>query len=125
MNRRARLALLGVVVVIGVISFVIAQSGGSDHNGSAHKSSAPAQIRVEGGKPVGGIERIAVSKGDRVRFSVTSDVADEVHVHGYDFHKNVAKDGTARFDFPATISGSFEIELESRKEQIASLEVSP
>jgi plastocyanin len=142
MTRRSRFALLGLVVVIAIVAFVIAQPGGDDNNtqndGGNSKTGAtagpgptsknavePTEIRVKGGKPVGGIADITVSKGDRVRFAVTSDVADEVHVHGYDFMKDVAAGGTVRFDFSAKIDGSFEIELENRQEQIASLKVEP
>ena len=82
-------------------------------------------VVIRNGKPVGGVKTIRVSKGDRVRFTVRSDVADEVHVHGYDLHKDVAKGGSASFDFPARIDGKFEAELESRKEQIVELEVEP
>jgi hypothetical protein len=116
-----RLALIGLVVVLAVAGFVIAQSGGSDSS----KSNGPVQVTVKNGKPVGGIKKITVKKNDRVRFTVTSDVADEIHVHGYDFHKDVAKGGSVSFDFPATIDGIFVIELESHSEQIASLEVQP
>ena len=66
-----------------------------------------------------------VKKGQPVRFTVKSDVADEIHVHGYNFHKDVAKGGSVSFAFPATIDGEFVIELESRSEQIASLKVLP
>ena len=41
-------------------------------------------VRVRGGKPLGGIVRAQAKKGDRVVVIVGSDVADEVHVHGYD-----------------------------------------
>jgi hypothetical protein len=54
---------------------------------------------------------------------VVSDVSDEIHVHGYNFHKDVKKGGSVSFDFPAKIDGIFVIELESRGEQIASLQV--
>jgi hypothetical protein len=80
---------------------------------------------VESGKPVGGIRELAYEKGDRIRFKVASDVADEVHVHGYDLAKDVDAGGTVSFDFPANIEGVFEAELESRKEQIAELRVNP
>jgi hypothetical protein len=46
-------------------------------------------------------------------------------VHGYDFHKNVRAGGKVSFSFPAKIDGVFVIELESRAQQIASLEVQP
>ena len=54
-----------------------------------------------------------------------SDVSDEVHVHGYDIMKDVEAGGSVSFDFPATIEGVFEAELEGRKEQILELTVNP
>src|SRR5437773_7869104 len=139
MTRGRRLAIVGGVVVVAVIGFVIAQSGGSSKDKTTTTTSttngvtatgtvpanAPVQIVVKNGKPVGGVKKIKVGKGDPVRFTVNSDVADEIHVHGYDFHKDVTKGGSVSFDFPAKIDGIFVIELESRSEQIASLEVEP
>ena|SRR2546423_1078383 len=122
MSQRGRLGLVALAVVVAVAAFVIASSGGSD---SSKTSSKPVHITVKNAKPVGGVQDITVKKGDPVRFSVTSDVADEIHVHGYDFHKDVAKDGTVSFNFPAKIDGDFVIELESRSEQIAALRVEP
>jgi hypothetical protein len=83
-------------------------------------TAGPVTIRVliEGGKPVGGIQRATVKKGQKVAIVVHSDVADEVHVHGYDLHKDVDAGGTVRIVFPATIAGVFEAELEDRKLQI-------
>ena len=80
---------------------------------------------MKGGKPVGGIRKIVVAKGKPVRFDVTSDVSDEIHVHAYNFKKDVSPGHPVSFDFPAKIDGVFVIELESRSEQIASLEVTP
>ena len=82
-------------------------------------------VVVRGGKPVGGIKKLKFAKGDQVAFRVRSDVADEIHVHGYDFKRDVPKGGTAAFSFRGTIDGIFVVELEGRGEQIASLEVTP
>jgi hypothetical protein len=60
-----------------------------------------------------------------VRFTVSSDVADEIHVHGYDLKRDVPAGGSVTFKFPARIDGVFEIELEGRKQQIAELRVAP
>lgn len=89
------------------------------------KANAPVTIRVvvKGGKPVGGIQRATAKKGQTVAIVVHSDVADEVHVHGYDLDKDVAAGGTVRIAFPATITGVFEAELESRKLQIVEFTV--
>jgi FtsP/CotA-like multicopper oxidase with cupredoxin domain len=147
MSRTQRAALaLGAVAVL-IVAFVLIRSGGND-NGSATTAtsttttpaaSAPApasstpapaqapeqQVRVVGAKPSGGVQTIKVNKGDTVRFSVTSDVADEIHVHGYDLKRDVPKDGTVHFRFKATIDGIFVVELESRAQQIAKLVVEP
>ena len=83
------------------------------------------RVRVVGGVPKGGIVRKTVKKGDRVVLVVTSDVADHVHLHGYDIMRDVAAGGTARIRFRATVPGRFEVELEDRGVQIADLTVQP
>jgi hypothetical protein len=75
--------------------------------------------------PKNGIVRATVKQGDKVVLVVKSDVADEIHLHGYDLKTNVAAGGTARLLFTATIPGRFEVELESRSTQIADLTVEP
>jgi hypothetical protein len=82
-------------------------------------------IVVVDGVPKDGIVRESVNEGDRVVLVVNSDVADEIHVHGYDISRDVAAGGTARLPFTATIPGQFEVELESRGVQIADLTVNP
>ncbi len=82
-------------------------------------------IRIRGGRPVGGIARPSVTQGRRVRLIVRSDVADHVHLHGYDLMRDVAPGSPAQLLFRASIPGRFEIELEDRGLQIAELEVRP
>ena len=82
-------------------------------------------IVVKGGEPVGGVQELEYTRGDEVRFDVEADVAEEVHVHGYDVIGEVAPGKVARFDFPADIEGGFEIELEGSHTQIAELTVEP
>jgi hypothetical protein len=142
MKTGTRWAVLGLVVVVAVVAFVIARSGGGSSSSKTTRAQTPAAgtavrstttpaapasklIVVKGAKPVGGVQDINVKKGQQVRFTVQSDVADEIHIHGYDFHKNVPKNGSVSFSFPAKIDGGFVIELESRGEQIAALKVQP
>ncbi len=82
-------------------------------------------ITVREGRAVGGIRRITVRKGQRVVLLVRSDVADEVHVHGYEIRRDVGPRRPARIAFRARVPGRFEIELERRHRQIAALEVRP
>ena len=56
------------------------------------KPTAPAipTIVVRDGKPVGGVEELEYDAGEEVRFKVRSNVADEIHVHGYDVERGGA-----------------------------------
>jgi hypothetical protein len=97
----------------------------ADSPESASMGGKVPTIVVRNGEPVGGIKELEYSAGDQIRFEVSSDVADEVHVHGYDLMQDVPAGGTVSFDFPAEIEGIFEAELEGRKEQIAEIRVNP
>jgi len=83
------------------------------------------QVTVRGGEPVGGVQRLTVQQGERVRVRVTADVSDHVHLHGYDLMRDVAPGAPATIRFRATIAGRFEIELEDSGTPIAELEVRP
>ena len=92
-------------------------------------TAAPEAVQIHyvvvGGEPQGGIQRDSVAKGRDVVITVTSDVADEVHVHGYDLMADVAPGSPATISFTADAPGRFEIELENTGVQIAELEVRP
>ena len=87
----------------------------------------PVEIRIQvrGGRPLGGIKRVRVDRGDSVVLVVGSDEADHVHVHGYDIFWDVAPGRPARLTFRARLAGRFEIELEDRHLLIAELLVRP
>jgi uncharacterized cupredoxin-like copper-binding protein len=82
------------------------------------------EITVEGGKVVGGAQRHKAKLGDSVTLRVTSDVADEVHLHGYDKKVDVAPGYPAELTFTADIPGVFEVELEGKALPLGELEVS-
>jgi hypothetical protein len=121
MSGRQRVVLLALAVVVAVGAFVIARSGGS--NDDNEKTSGKATVEVKDAKPVGGIQNLTWKKGDTIDLTVHSDTADEVHFHGYDVHKDVAKGGTVRFQIPATITGKFIVELEDHKQTLANVTV--
>jgi hypothetical protein len=83
------------------------------------------RIVVQNAAPEGGIVRETVEKGDRVLLVVKSDVADEIHLHGYDASRDVEAGGTARLAFTAKLVGRFEVELEQRGVPIAEITVEP
>jgi len=122
MGRNQRIGLLVAAVVIVVVA-VILIGGGS--NSSDKTASGPQTVTVVNGKADGGIKTITYNKGDNVDLTVKSDTADEIHIHGYDLHKDVAKGGSVHFTFPAKLDGKFVVELENAGQQIASLQVQP
>ncbi|HEU4397769.1 MAG TPA: hypothetical protein VFU54_08050 [Actinomycetota bacterium] len=81
------------------------------------------EVRVVGGKPQGGVRRERVKLGEAVVLRVVADVADEVHVHGYDRKADVAPGKPAQIRFTADIPGVFEVELEQRRQKLLELEV--
>jgi len=130
----AKAGIAALLVAAAVVLFVVLQDDGSgdepgqtattDGQPGAKKAAEPV-ILFRGGKVVGGVREIDVSSGDRVRFRVSADVSDEVHVHGFDIIEPVAPGRPASFAFPADIEGIFDVELEGQGVQIAQLTVNP
>ena len=122
MTRKGRLVLIGLAIIVVVVAVVVRSSGGSS---SETMGSGPATIEVRDAKPVGGVRKLTYSKGDTIDLTIKSDTADEVHFHGYDVHKDVAKGGSVQLKFPADIDGEFVVELENHKETLANVTVEP
>src|SRR5881409_542620 len=99
MGRNQRIGLLAGAVVIVVIAVIVIGGGGDDNTKT---SSGPQTVTVVNGKPDGGVKTLTYKKGDTVDLTVKSDTADEIHIHGYDLHKDVEKGGSVHFSFPAT-----------------------
>jgi hypothetical protein len=84
----------------------------------------PVRISFENGE-VTGPRRPEFAVGDRIVLIVRSDVADHVHVHGYDLMQDVAPGVPARISFRADAPGRFEVELEDRHLPLTELVVRP
>jgi hypothetical protein len=121
MSRNQRFVMLAVAAVIAVVAVVLLSSGGSD----PAKSSGPTTIVVKDAKPVGGVKQVTYKKGGTMDLTIESDTADEIHFHGYDVHKDVAKGGSAHFKLKASITGEFIVELEEHEQTLANVTVEP
>ncbi|MCY3616494.1 MAG: hypothetical protein OXG66_02370 [Acidimicrobiaceae bacterium] len=114
-------------------------SDGHDHSHDHDHGSAGAPTRYDadvadatqtimvsavGGAPEGGVQRVQVDIGSVVALMVTSDVAEEVHVHGYDILRAVSDGHPAHFAFNAEIPGVFEVEFEGSGRLLLQLQVS-
>jgi hypothetical protein len=118
-------AVAGVVVIgLAVLLYVVLSSSDEEEATSSAATGVPLVV-VEGGEPQGGVQELTYNSGERIRFRVESDVADEVHFHGYDVGKEVAAGGLVSFDVPASITGIFEVELEDAGLPLGNLRVDP
>jgi hypothetical protein len=139
-SRTQRLTFLAIAAVIAIVAVVIlTTAGGSGEDeeeaATAQQTATPTATATAEPTPTpkpqpplvtrGKVTKLRFEQGDTVRFRVRSDVADHVHVHGYDLMKDVTPGKTITFSFPAEITGIFEIELEDRGEEIAQLRVDP
>ena len=127
--------LLGLVLPLAACGAGTAASApGSSPNTSLFATSpvpalSPAQVQrlhltVKGSSVTGDTGTVDVKLGRPVELTVTSDVADEVHVHGVDVGREVPAGGTVVLTFTQTAPGRFEVELERRKRVLTRLQVS-
>lgn len=82
-------------------------------------------VEIKGGEPVGGVQELEFSSGERAEFAVTSNVADELHFHGYDIYVDVVPGKTERVEFDADIEGLFELESHTTGALFAEISVVP
>jgi heme/copper-type cytochrome/quinol oxidase subunit 2 len=80
-------------------------------------------VEVTDGQASGDTGRVPVPAGTTVTLVVSGDVADEVHVHGYDLTADVSPDVPAEIGFDATIPGVFEVELHDAGTVLLTLQI--
>ena len=68
-------------------------------------------VSYAGGQVTGTSGREEVPVGEQVVLRISSDVAEEVHVHGYDLEAAVPAGGSVDIPVTASIPGVFEVEL--------------
>ena len=136
---RPRIAFIAAAAVAAVVLFLVLRPTDEDAGGAttATRTEQPGRaarrprpmllvpIVVRDSRPVGGIRRATARRGWRVRIIVRADVADVVHLHGYDIVRDVAPGRPAVIAFRASVPGRFEAELEDRGLPILDLRVEP
>jgi heme/copper-type cytochrome/quinol oxidase subunit 2 len=66
-----------------------------------------------------------VSEGNKVSLTITSDKADEVHMHGYDIVRQLTAGQQTTVEFIADKTGRFEFELHDSSTTLGYIEVYP
>ncbi len=134
-SRRLILFLLLVGTLLGGCGTQPAPGAGA---GAGSTSATPAattaapsppagttvRLGYAGGEVTGGTQRVPVPLGEAVTLVVTGDVVDEVHVHGYDFYRDVRPGAEVMITFLADIPGVFEVEMHDSGLMLAQLRVS-
>jgi hypothetical protein len=97
--------------------------------GLVRAQSAPVghefAIVVQHGKRVSGAPILRVQQGDEITLHVTTDTADEFHLHGYNLLVKLRPNETATLHFIAKLSGRFTYELHKSDLELGALEVYP
>jgi plastocyanin len=120
----AALVALALLITTGCA----ASSGSASETASGEPSSTDADaleivVSVKDKKVAPKTHREKVAKGSQVRLVVTSDVDDEVHVHGYDIEKELSAGQPTTLEFTADQTGLFEVETHESGLQLLQLEV--
>jgi len=139
MTRNQRIGLVVIALAVAVVAFVVARPGdddettpassttqqpaqsGGDDTEANHETVEPAEppvtrISLTGGVLEGEPETIRAEKGDIVRIVVSSDIPDEIHLHGYDIEREAAPGKPGRFRVEADVEGAFEMESHEAEE---------
>lgn len=83
-----------------------------------------ADVTVTGGV-VDGPDTFEYALGDQVDIVVLTDVADEIHVHGYDLMFDAEPGVPVEISFEADAQGIFEVELEGSELKLFEIQVTP
>jgi hypothetical protein len=82
-------------------------------------------VRIRDNQPAAAVRTLRFQDGETIRLRFRSNVASEVHIHGYDKYVDVPAGGSARTSFKASAQGVFEMEDHGTGAVLAKLEVRP
>jgi hypothetical protein len=153
-NRKipALIALAGIVIAVIVFLFIASddtddqeseaapqaqastttpEDSGDDEEPEKEKPEKPAepdvpQLEIQNGEPVGGVLELEVTAGDELRIDITTDAADELHLHSYDVYLDIVPGETNELVVEnADIEGVIELESHSTGALLAEISVVP
>ncbi|GII79976.1 hypothetical protein Sru01_49580 [Sphaerisporangium rufum] len=122
----ARIRSLAAATLLGAALLGSAACGGTDAAAPAPAGAQQAKeiaVTIKDRKVTPPPGRIEVAKGQTVRITVTSDVADQAHVHGYDKAADLRPGTPATVEFVAGQTGLFEVETHEQELQLFQLVV--
>jgi Cupredoxin-like domain len=99
-------------------------SAGNTPSGTADQADVTITATIAGGKITPNTQTVKAEQGQKVMVTVTSDEADELHVHGYDKEVAMQAGKPGSVTFTADTKGTFEIETHESGKLVAKLIVS-
>lgn len=129
MARIILLAVLALAAVGGTAALYLALKPEPPPATTAPPAAAPdprvVELVVRDGQRIAGPDRIELRQDELLTLRVSSDSADELHLHGYDLHLHLRPGEPAELTFRAVHTGRFEYELHKTHLPLGSLEVLP
>jgi plastocyanin len=119
-----RLARVGAILAFLVLS-LSACSGGSGSGSGGESGPVMVTITEQAGHISASSDLVRASTGQKIMFMVTSDAADEIHVHSVPDHEFEVKPGPEQtFTFAVNTPGTIEVESHGLDSIILKLEIS-
>ena len=116
--------IIGLLVVVGVV-LAINKKPKNSNNQTQNTGPTVVEVNFDSKNPSFAAQTYQVAEGASVKLKVTSDIADELHFHGYDLHSDLESGKQGEIDFTADKTGRFEFELEDHKITLGVIEVYP
>ena len=126
------LFILGLIILKPV-----SNTTNTTNNTATSSAQAPApvasnedkfNVTITDGKNAAGAQGYPTTEGKTVKFMITSNVAGEFHVHGYDLDKELIPGQTVELVLTADKSGRFDLEYHPAQGEhtvLGALEVTP
>ena len=130
--KKNKILLIGLATAVLLGLFFLLKPGSEPESTNQQQTQTAQQatektftLEVNDGKLVDGSDTLKASQGDDIVIKVTSNQADELHLHGYDKEAELKPGVPSQLSFKADKSGRFIIELHKSDQEIAALEVQP
>jgi plastocyanin len=115
--------LFGLTTSLGLLAVPLAACAGDSGSGGP-RGPVMVTITEKNGSIAASPDLVQASTGEKIMFMVTTDAADEIHVHSVPDHEfEVKPGGEQTFTFTVTTPGTIEVESHRLDTTILKLEV--
>jgi heme/copper-type cytochrome/quinol oxidase subunit 2 len=124
-DMRATASVVTPRIILPVAPTTLVSAGQPSVRTDTSAKSYIFDIAVEHGRLVSKQRVLVVHRNDEVTLHVTTDTADQFHLHGYNLLVELSPGKTAALHFTANLTGRFTYELHKSELELGALEVYP